>query len=147
MDIHESTQTLYNKELIDCPKNEGSNDLEKYLLQNSYKPANKKYINIDILESYRKPSLYSTFSVSIRRSQESQLNESFIDYETITSEHENEMIYSGIISNYGPVIVTLKYFDNNQYCLCNIKTTLISKVFTISYEKCEHYFKYIDKKI
>jgi len=35
------------------------------------------------------------------------------------------MIYSGIISSYGPVIVTLKYFDNNQYCLCNIKTTLV----------------------
>jgi len=38
---------------------------------------------------------------------------------------KDEMIYSGIISNYGPVIVTLKYFDNNQYCLCNIKTTLV----------------------
>jgi len=30
MDIHESTQTLYNKELIDCPKNEGSNVLFYY---------------------------------------------------------------------------------------------------------------------
>jgi len=145
MDIRESTQNHYNETLVDCPKNEDSNNLEKFLAQNTYKPANKKYINIDISESYRKPSLYSTFSVSIRKSQESQLNESFIDYETI-NENEEEMIYSGIISSYGPVIVTLKYFDNNQYCLCNIKTTLVSKVFTISYEKCQQYLKYIDKK-
>ncbi|ORX69851.1 hypothetical protein BCR32DRAFT_105793 [Anaeromyces robustus] len=125
---------------------ESSNNLENYLVQNSYKPVYKKYINIDITEPYRKPSLYSTFSVSVKRSQESQFNESSIDFETINSENEDETIYSGIISGYGPFIVSLKYLDNNQYCMCNIKTTLISKIFTISYEKCQQYLNYIDKK-
>jgi len=60
------------------------------LSQNSYKVINKKYINIDISEPYRKPSLYSTFSVSVRKSQESQFNESTIDFETINSEHEGK---------------------------------------------------------
>eukprot|EP00833_Pecoramyces_ruminatium_P012771 jgi/Orpsp1_1/1186803/evm.model.d7180000053414.1 len=141
-----SSQKIFNETLVDCPEGRGSNDLENYLLQNSYKPVNKKYINIDISDSYRKPSLYSTFSVAVRKSQESQFNESSIDYQTINSENEDETIYSGIIPGYGPVIVTLKYFDNNQYCLCNIKTTLISKAFTISYEKCQQYMNYIDKK-
>jgi len=38
----------------------------------------------------------------------------------------DETIYSGIISGYGPVIATLKFFDNNQNCLSNIKTTLVN---------------------
>ncbi|ORX42473.1 hypothetical protein BCR36DRAFT_362458 [Piromyces finnis] len=127
-------------------ESKGSNDLESYISQNSYKPVNRKYITIDISEPYHKPSLYSTFSVSMRKSQESQINDSLIDFETINSEHEDETIYSGIISGYGPVIATLKYFDNNQYCLCNIKTTLISKNFTVSYEKCQQYTSFIEKK-
>jgi len=135
-----------NSNIIKNIESEGSNDLENYLSQNTYKVINKKYINIDVSEPYHKPSLYSTFSVSIRKSQGSQLNESSVDFETINSEHEDETIYSGIISGYGPIIATLKYFDNNQYCLCNIKTTLISKIFTIGYDKCEQYANYIEKK-
>jgi len=146
MDTYKRPQKIFNETLIDNSDYGSSNDLENFLLQNSYKSVYKKYINIDLSDSYRKSSLYSTFSVAVRKSQESQYNESSIDLQTISSENEDEAIYSGIISGYGPIIVTLKYFDNNQYCLCNIKTTLISKAFTISYEKIQQYINFIDKK-